>query len=226
MRRAVAVTWIASLACTVHPPRATVAISRDDTGRARNAVLVLPTTCVADERLCTPASYVRDADGHQRMASAASFPAVIDPLVRLKLELAGFSLADAATLRLETAEREDRSTTAGSYEGVPTTSTSTAIGDAPTILSLPPGELRAAASSIGLHAILSSTLRIHPAEYGHKRFEVTLELRAIPEDTVLWTVTCAELVEQAEGTAQLLANCVGDGVLAAHAPDALIRKAL
>lgn len=214
------------MACTLRPPRATVSIAHGATGPARNAVLVLPTTCIASEWLCAPASYVVDAEGRQRFAAAASFPAVIDPLVRLKLELAGFSLADAATLRLETAEREDRTTTAGSYEGEPSTSTSTTIGEAPTILSLPPDELRAAASSIGLQAILSSTLRIHSAEHGRKRFEVTLELRALPEDTLLWTVRCAELVEQPEGTAQLLANCVGDGVLAAHAPDALIRKAL
>ncbi len=213
------------MACTLPPPRATVAIAHDAARLARNAVLVLPTTCATDEWLCNPASYVKDADGHQRFAAATSFPAVIDPLVRLKLELAGFSLADAATLRLETAERDDHATTTGSYEGVPSTSTSTTIGDAPTILSLPPDELRAAASSIGLQAILSSTLRIHSAEYGQKRFEVTLELSALPEGTLLWTVRCTELVEQAEGTAQLLANCVGDGVLAAHAPDALIRKA-
>ncbi len=226
MRRAVVVVSIAAMACTVRPPRATVAISHQATGHARNAVLVLPTTCDADEWLCDPASYVKDADGQARIATAASFPVVIDPLVRLKLELAGFSLADAAMLRLETAQREDRSVTTGSYEGVPSTSTSTTIADVPTLLSLSPDELRAAASSIGLQAILSSTLSIHPAEYGKKRFEVTLELRALPEDTLLWTVRCAELVEHAEETAQLLANCVGDGVLAAHAPGALIRKAL
>lgn len=218
--------WLATVACTLRPPRATVAISPGATGGARNAVLVLPTTCVADEWLCNPATYVKNLDGYQQSGAAASFPAVIDPLVRLKLELAGFTLADAATLRLETAERVDRSTTAGSYEGMPTTTTSTTVGDVPTLLSLAPDELRAAASSIGLQAILSSTLRIHTLSYGRKQFEVTLELRALPEDTVLWTVRCAEMLEQAEGTAQLLANCVGDGVLAAHAPDALIRKPL
>jgi len=222
----IAIGCLALAACSLSPPRAVVSVSSlGAKGPVRNAVLVLPTGCVADgSYLCEPASYVSEAD-QAKFPVAATFAQVIDPLVRLKLELAGLTLADASTLRLQTAERVDRSDSRAS-DGHASASSSTSIGDAPTVLSLPPDELVAAAHSIGLQAILSSTLRVLPAKHGRKVFEVTLELHAIPENALLWTVRCAEPLEQVESTAQLLANCVGDGVLASLAPDALIRKPL
>jgi hypothetical protein len=225
MVRVVVAAGLALAAFKLPPPRATVSITPlDEAGPPRNAVLVLPTTCIAAaDYLCEPSVYVRDADGQSRFRVAASFPEVIDPLVRLKLELAGFTLADAGTLQLETAERIDRFETraAGDWTSA---SAGTTVGEAPTLLSLPHDELVAAAHSIGLQAVLSSTLRITSARYGQKIFEVMLELRSIPEHAMLWTVRCAEPLEGVEHTARLLANCVGDGVLAAKAPDALIRR--
>jgi hypothetical protein len=223
----IVVGCIVLAACALSPPRAVVSITPlGGSGPARNAVLVLSTACVADEDyLCDPRTYVRDADGNAMFAVAATFAEVIDPLVRLKLELAGLTLADAGSLRLETADRVDRSESR-TTDGLDGASSSTSIGDVPTLLSLPPDELVSAAHSIGLQAMLSSTLRVVSAKHGRKVFEVRLELRAIPENATLWTVRCSEPLEQVEATARLLADCVGNGVLASLAPDALIQRAL
>ena len=155
----------------------------------------------------------------------ATFAAFIDPLLRMKLGLAGLTLADAETMRLETAQRSERTTT---NEGrhLAETNKTVELSEAPTLLALPPQQQRAVASSLGLQGVVATTLLVEAASSGGLRFELTLELRALANGGQQLRVRCVEAYESPEETATILANCVGDGVLAARAPDALIGRQL
>ena len=63
----------------------------------RHAVLVTPTQCVTSESmLCDPSTYLTNATSH---AVVQPFDELVDPITRLKLELAGYTLTDARTHR-------------------------------------------------------------------------------------------------------------------------------
>lgn len=190
-----------------------------------NAILALPTVCKAqglEASRCTPASYVND---QKAWPMPATFAAFIDPLLRMKLELAGLTLADAETMRLETAQRSERTTTNDRGPVAERTKT-VELSEVPTLLALPPREQRAVASSLGLQGVVSTALHIKMGSSGALSFELALELRSLADDQVVLRVRCAERYESPRETATILANCVGDGVLAARAPDALVGRQL
>ena len=224
-RFAAALGLVGLAGCAAPTSRAFVNVSRAAETSPLNAVLALPTVCAAqdvDASRCSPASYVKNRDGSPGRPMPATFAAFIDPLLRMKLELAGLTLADAETLRLETAERREETTTNERGRAV-TTKETVQLSEAPTLLDLSPQQQRAAAGSLGLQGIASTTLRIAPGSSGRLSFQLTLELRAL-DDRSLLRARCAEAYESPDATATILANCVGDGVLAARAPDALIGR--
>lgn len=201
------------------PPRAVVAV-HVPAGPSHDTLLAMPTTCITvgpthtdlgEDGLCGYATSQREGQPARH-----TIDELVDPTVRLKLELAGYMLADARTLRLETAERIDEGT-----DG----ETSTRVDETETVASLSPADRIAAAASIGLSGILDSTLQ---ASYDGDglgaplRFTLVLALRSVPAGTPLWTTTCSEIVDDPDATLRLLASCVGDGVLAWRAPGAVI----
>ena len=224
-----AVRWpllisLATACAPLSPPRAIITVGAAG-GPPRNAVLALPTTCETTESiLCEPATYYQGTGGAAHRP-VNDFAAQIEPIVRLKLELAGYTLVDARTLRLSTIERTETTIASQRRGGAVSDAATTRLGDAPSVAGLAPADRAAAAQSLGLAGELSSTLRISRDGAGlgaRIRFALVLELRALPGGTVLWTARCSDLEEDPEGTARLVANCAGDGVLAWRAPDAVI----
>lgn len=210
---------LATACAPLPPPRAVVTVGPGATS-PRNAVLALPLVCESvDESLCSPAGYYTEGTGFRLPANG--FPEAIDPIVRFKLELAGYTIADARTLRLETADRTE-TTTSNEQRGIPSEEvTSADVSDSPTVANLEPADRAAAAQSLGLSGELSTTLKISRAEHRIK-FEIVVELRALPEGTVLWTARCSDLEEDPLASARLVASCAGDAVLAWRAPHAVI----
>ena len=164
-----------------------------------------------------------NADGSAARPLPASFAELIDPLLRMKLELSGLTLADAETLSIETAERTERSTTRRRGSTATTTST-TEKSTVPTLAGLPRKEQRAIAASLRLQGMAVSTLRIQRAPSGQLSFALTLELTTLPEGRLVLRARCFEPYEFPEETATVLANCIGNGVLAVRAPDALVGR--
>lgn len=207
-------------ACGVFaPPRATVTVAANP-GPLKNAVLALPMTCesVDGNSLCDPRVFY--PENMEKFAPQNSFAEMLEPIVRLKLELAGYTLVDARSLALEEVGRtETTSEDGGGGASIKTTER----GVSRTVADLRPDDQVAAAMSLGLAGVLSTSLRItKAAEIGNKQMEVIVALRAVPEGSVLFTARCAELYEDARATTALIATCVGDGVLAWRAPDAVI----
>jgi hypothetical protein len=174
------------------------------TGRPPRTLLVLPTTCSAPNLgawLCTPASYAPRST--PEASAPKTFAKMIDPLLRLKLELAGFTLADADVMFLET---------------------SAAPADEPaTLATLPPGEQRDVARALGLEGIASAELVVRAAD-APVALRLVLRLQAFAGGWPGMDVRCEERYESVRETSTILANCVGDGVLAAVAPDALLGR--
>jgi len=192
---------------------------------AHHAVLVTPTICQsADATLCDPQIY------RANQPSLGPLPAIdelVDPILRLKLELAGYTLSDARTLRLTTVDRTDITENSDARGATTPTGQVAKVGEGPTVATLSPPDQASAARSLGLTGIMRSTVTIlHPSNLEQPRFELLLEMFALPDGRPLWTVKCSELMEDWSGTARLLANCVGDGVLAWRAPDAVIARHL
>ena len=177
-------------------------------------MLVTATQCMANESiLCDPAIYRTNANTGLILQPA---DALIDPIVRLKLELAGYTLSDASTLRLVTVDRTD--TTEDDWHG-------TKVEQGPTVAGLSPADQGAAAASLGLTGVIRSTLIItKTSNFDPVKFELVVEMFSLPEGAPLWTVRCSEPFEDFEGTSRLLASCAGDGVLAWRAPDAVIGR--
>jgi hypothetical protein len=203
------------------PPRAVVSVHANEA--MHYAVLVTPTRCTASEpELCSAATYRTSS---QTALAILQVEELVDPIVRLKLELAGYTLSDARTLRLETVGRTDV-TVQGDASGQTTpTSSDSHVEQGPTVADLSPADQAAAASSLGLTGVLRSTLNItHESAFATPNFELVLELFALPDGRPLWTVRCREPFENFEDTSRLLASCVGDGVLAWRAPDAVIGR--
>jgi hypothetical protein len=202
-------------ACVQPPPHATLTV---DGGRQPNshAVLVLPTTCtsLSYPALCLPATYATGGD--PRRVVPPSFAAYIDPALRLKLEFAGFTLAEAGAMRITTADRVDVN---GNSRQV--------AGEGPqTVADLPIEDVRTVAASLALPSMLVPTLTIGPAP--HAMHEGILHVALVEVSTMRprWTVTCREILYNPDETTNRLANCAGNGVLAIIAPDNLIGKAL
>jgi hypothetical protein len=221
--RIVGIAVVAAAACApLPPPRAIVAVQSATGDASRHAVLVTPTTCESSEELlCSFDSYSANA----QRRPLPSVDQLVDPIVRLKLELAGYSLTDASTLRLTSVDRKDVTVQGDARGQTSPVAQATHVEEGPTVASLTPPDQGAAASSLGLTAALRSTLHAirEGKSYGSPiRFELVLEMFALPDGAPLWTVRCSERLEDAETTARLVANCAGDGVLAWRAPDAVI----
>jgi len=209
-----AILWVA---CVQQAPHATVVVHADRQP-ASHAVLVLPTACItlASLGLCSPAGYGASSPGVGPVL-ATSFADYIDPALRLKLELAGFTLAEAAAMRLTTADRVD-------LDGERRVAEATAGPQ--TVAELPIDDVRAVASSLALASILVPRLTIHPAEHGQVRGELVVALVDVATNQPRWTVTCTEIMYDVTETPNRLANCAGNGVLAVLAPENLIGRAL
>jgi hypothetical protein len=218
------IVTLVSACAPLPPPRAIVAVHAPDDA-ARAAILVTPTTCVATDPLwCQPVMYLREHAAH---GPDPGLDEIVDPLVRLKLELAGYTLADARSLRLTTVDRVDTSVQNDARGQTSAVATTTKVEDGATVASLSSSDQAAAARSLGLTGALVSTLHItreRPSMAAQIRVELVVELYAIPEGTPLWTVRCSEPIDDLASTARLLASCVGDGVLAWRAPDAVIAR--
>jgi hypothetical protein len=208
-------TALLGAGCVQAPPHATLTV---DGGRQPNshAVLVLPTTCtsLSYPELCLPATYATGS-GAPRVYPP-SFAAYIDPALRLKLEFAGFTLAEAGAMRITTADRVDVN---GNSRQI--------AGEGPqTVADLGLEDVRAVAASLALPSVLVPTLTIGPAR--HAMHEGILNVALVEVSTMRprWTVTCREILYTPDETTNRLANCAGNGVLAIIAPENLIGKAL
>ena len=202
-------------ACIQNPPHATLTIDRGQASTG-HPVLVLPTTCRSTSyaTLCSPATYATGG-GVQRV-SPPSFAAYIDPALRLKLEFAGFTLAEAGALRVQWADRVD----------VNGSSTQLETGGPQTVADLGIEDVRAIATSLALTSVLIPSLTITPAEHGMQTGTLTVALLDVVTMRPRWTVTCSETLFEAQETTNRLSNCVGNGVLAILAPENLIGKAI
>jgi hypothetical protein len=182
--------WLLSLlaACLQKPPHATVNVDTSLPSKTQ-AVLALPT---------------KTAHG-----------AFVDPALRLKLEFAGYTLAEAGAMRLTTADRIDVNRDS---EQIPT--------DGPqTVAELGMEDIRAVARSLGLQSILIPHLAYGYAGPGESK--VTLSITLVDVETMRpqWTVACSETLYEPSETMNRLANCAGNGVLAIFAPANVIGQA-
>ena len=221
--KAVVLAWVGgAIGCADVPPRAVVHVGAGAGGHGR-AVLVLPTRCttdLGDPIYCTPQTYV--PAGFSAAATPATYAPLIDPALRLKLEFAGYTLAEAAAMQVTTGDRVDTRATAASGGGTPQSTTTTQVTPGIPLASLDEPDLVAVARSLQLSAIVSSTLRVLPERYGGKRFELTVALRELDRPEPAWSVTCSEIFLDNVATSTLLGNCVGNGILAVFAPGNLM----
>jgi len=207
-----AILWSA---CVQEPPHATLLV---DGGRQpkSHAVLVLPTTCtwLSYPAFVLPPTYATGSEAPR--VDPPSFASYIDPALRLKLEFAGFTLAEAGAMRITTADRVDVNGTSRRIE---------AKGPQ-TVADLGIEDVRAIASSLELPSMLVPKLTIRPAP--HALHEAVLSVVLIEVSTMYprWTATCREIVYSPDETMNRLANCVANGVLAAITPENLIGKEL
>lgn len=221
--RGFAVLPLALAGCMQAAPHAIVQVPPGEE-YAAGAVLVMPTTCVpdgVDPVLCSPAA-VTVGQPQPLTPWPASYAPWIDPTLRLKLEFAGYTLAEGAAMRLETAERTDEQTVTG--DGV--SASATAVTAGPTVADLAPGDVRVVARSLGLGGVVTSTFTISPAGFGEIRADLVVTLWDVDSSAARWIVRCGERMYGYRETPLRLATCVGNGVLAALAPDNLIGEAL
>lgn len=209
MRVTAVAVGICVAACAPLPPlRAVVDVApteRTDT----STVLAMPTLCSADDDvLCDMSMFYTD----KSKAPKLTFDEIVAPVLRLKLELAGYTIVDPQTLRLETAERTDVTNDDSTY---------TKVDDVPTVATLSLADAASAAQSIHLENMLLPTLHVFRDGYSVV-YELIAELRAVPGGERRWTVRCHDVVDVPEESVNLVANCVGNGVLAWRAPDAAI----
>lgn len=189
------------------------------------AVLVIPTRCVVvdgDAYLCDPSVYRDQNTGP--VAGPHAFAPLIDPVLQLKLELAGYTLAAAAAMRVTSGDRVDTHVTETRDNALPTGTTVAAVTPGTALLDLAPPDIVAVAQSLHLAAIVSSTLRISSAKYGGKQLELSVEMQGLDQREPVWAVTCSQLFLDSVATSALLGNCAGNGILAAVAPDNLLGR--
>ena len=143
--------------------------------------------------------------------------AFVDPALRLKLEFAGFTLAEAGAMRLTTADRVDVNEHSEQIQ---------VTAGPQTVAELQIEEIQTVALSLGLQSILIPHLSYGVAGPGESR--VTLSIALVDARTMKprWTVACSETLYDAQVTMNRLANCAGNGVLAVLAPENVIGRAL
>ena len=217
---------IGCTACIQKPPQAIVVVNPD---RAPNshAVLVMPLVCTsyADVAHCMASAYgaaqsdMSDARDRGSWGSGPprTFDSYISPALRLKLEFAGFTLAEARAMRLSTADRIEVNGQARVEETTP---------GPQTVAELSLNDVREVAKSLQLSSMLLPTLVIRRAGPGEVSGELTIVLVDVETNQPRWTVSCKENIYSADESTSRLANCVGNGVLAILAPQNVIGKAL
>ena len=147
--------------------------------------------------------------------------AYVDPPLRLKLEFAGFTLAEAGAMRLTTADRVDIEV------GVAKDSEQIAVTAGPqTVAELHIEEIQTVALSLGLSSILIPHLSYGVAGFGESSVKLSITLLDATTMQPRWTVACSETLFEPQETMNRLANCAGNGVLAVLAPENVIGKAL
>lgn len=222
MSRRAFVVGLATVGCMQAAPHAVVQVTPGVRG-AGGAILIMPTACVPDRvtaSLCTPATMLA---GQQRLRPvASSYAAYVDPALRLKLEFAGYTLAEGAAMRLETGERTDRGWVDGQGRG----DGASEVAPSRTVADLAPPDVREVARSLGLGGVVTSTFTISPAGFGEIRADLVVTLWDLETGASRWVVRCGERMYGLEETPARLASCVGNGVLAALAPENLIGEPL
>jgi hypothetical protein len=218
VKSGVAVVLLAACA-PLPPPRAVVTV-HGGADPGRTTVLAMPTTCVAaDPALCTMAPYATPGSSRPPDTGPLRVADLVDPIVHLELELAGYTIADARTLRLVGADRTDT---------IEDSAASSHVEDVPTVAQLSAPDRLAAARSLGLTAVLQSTVTAVPDTHFHigapVRFELVIALVGVPDGAPIWTVRCSDENEGPDTTLRTLGKCVGDGVLAWRAPDAVLGR--
>lgn len=211
---------LATVGCMQAAPHAIVQVTPGVRGPG-GAILVMPTECRTDgvtAELCSPATMLLGTGSAPLQPVATSYAAYIDPGVRLKLEFAGYTLAEAAAMRLETGERTD----VGSVDGLGQSYDSTAVTAGRTVADLAPPDVNAVARSLGLGGVVTSTFTISPAGFGEIRADLVVTLWDLDTGVSRWVVRSGERMYGYLETPARLASCVGNGVLAALAPENLI----
>lgn len=220
-----ALVFVVLTACVHAPPMPHAIVTPGEVHNPGNAILVTPTTCQSREAgLCDLGRL--EADAAKVAPSPLTLDQYIDPMLRLKLQLAGYTLADATTLQLVSAERTDTTTVDATVERANEMVT-TKVSVVPTVARLPPIQRLEIAKELGLAGELRSHLDVVRvgSTYGSPiRIELTVVLIDQRTEHPLWTVSCSDAYEAWAETLLTLGNCVGDGVLAWRAPDAVIRK--
>ena len=218
---AVKLAVLLAVGCTEPIPRAVVHAGTSSS--LGHAVLVLPTACATElgDRYCAPSTYGNPA---MHEVAPAAYAELVDPALRLKLEFAGYTLAEAATMQVTSGDRVERRVSSDDGDGRPTSGAATEVTAGLAVSALSPAEIGEVARSLQLAGIVTSTLRVSPAPYGGKTFELTVALYPLDRPTAEWSVTCSERFLDNATTARKLGNCVGNGVLAAFSPDNLIGK--
>ena len=228
VKAAVLACVVVAVGCVETPPRAVVHVRAGGFGLGR-AVLVLPTRCttdLGDPIYCSPRTYAVGQPSFPGVVIPETFAPLVDPGLRLKLEFAGYTLAEAAAMQVTTGDRVDTRSTSASDRGAPRSGTTTQVTPGIPLVSLDERDLVAVARSLQVSAIVSSTLRVMPDRYGQKRFELTVALRELDRAEPAWTVTCSEIFLSNVATSSLLGNCVGNGILAVFAPGNLMGRPL
>lgn len=209
--------------CVDAPPRAIVHVS-PGTASLGGAMLVMPTRCESalGEMYCVPTPYAAGLT----VGLPSSYAPLIDPLLRLKLEFSGYTLAEAAVMMVTTRDRIDTRTTTTANDQLPSATTTTAAAPAVTLAELTDPEIVEVARSLHLAGIITSKLRVSSAQYGGTQFSLTVTLRELDRLEPVWSVTCSELFLDNFATSKRLGNCVGNGVLAVYAPGNLMSRPL
>lgn len=201
---------LVTLAACAHapPPKANVLVFET---APTGGVLVTRTICLAaDELLCQAATYQQSA------APSLRFDQYIDPMLHLKLQLAGYALADAADLKLLSVDRTDTT-----YDD---SATSSKLTPTTTVAELAPRDRIETARMLGLTGVLSSELHVVRRPHAPVRMELVVELIGLPDRRSQWRVTCSEPFESWAGTLRTLGDCAGNGIVAWRAPDVLRRS--
>lgn len=213
--------------CVDAPPHAIVRAGPGTASLGR-AVLVMPTQCESPSgaTLCAPGTYATGGPTGFGSPPPTSYAPLIDPSLRLKLEFAGYTLAEAAVMTVTTRDRIETSATSSENDRLPSLTTTSEVAPARTLAELAEPDIVEVARSLHLSGIITSLLRVSPAPHHTVRLTLTVTLRDLDRIDTVWSVTCSEPFLDSIATAKLLGNCVGNGVLAAYAPDNLMSRPL
>ena len=217
---ACALACVTACARALPPPllRATLSLTAEAREQHNPAVLVLPTECIVVRGWETVCDLDYPSKATKAVSYWDSFASIIDPLIWVKLELAGFSLAHGSQLLVHSADRLQQ-TIQRSERGPKIRTESTQA--AQTIFHLGAADRVAAARSIGLALSLRTTVYI--TETKASRFiEIHIEMHDLATSARLWTASCDARIEAPRMSASLVANCAANAVLAHYAPAALI----